>query len=59
VKACRITTACAILNNIAILLNEPEVGNEDQDQDQPLDNYVGVQGDGNNTRAYIVQNFFT
>ncbi|XP_052818499.1 putative nuclease HARBI1 [Mya arenaria] len=56
-KACRIVTACAILHNVAVMFNMPEV--DDVDVIQNIDNNVQDDvGTGTATRDFIVNSYF-
>ena len=56
-KACRIIIACAVLHNIAIVRNEPEVDDEFVDNQPPMPAYNGPQ-DGRGIREHFTTNFF-
>lgn len=58
-KVCRVIVACAILHNIAVLLREPLIDNdEDHDQEPvPVPPFAGVQ-DGRSVRDHISRSFF-
>ncbi|CAC5403008.1 HARBI1 [Mytilus coruscus] len=58
-KACKIITACAILHNIAILRNEPDIDGEQKEDVQPrIPPYVGKE-DGHEYRDHLAIKFFS
>ena len=59
-KACRISVACAVLHNIAIILNEPEPEDGEMDQNEELPEtppYAGRET-GQGIRDHITNEFF-
>ena len=57
-KACKITVACAVLHNIALLRNEPELDGEQEEDNQPVMPPYNGQQDGRGIRDHIAINFF-
>ncbi|CAG2185824.1 HARBI1 [Mytilus edulis] len=58
-KACIIIMACAILHNIALWMNEPELP-EDQEEEMPnVDAVYNGANDGRRIRDHITQMYFT
>lgn len=56
-KVCLIVAACAILHNIAVLMNEP-MEDGDDDDGQTVERYNGPQ-QGLNVRDHICNTFFS
>ncbi|XP_053385903.1 putative nuclease HARBI1 isoform X1 [Mercenaria mercenaria] len=57
-KVSRVIVACAVLHNLAILWNEPEPQEPQDDDEQPQpDQYQGPQ-DGRGVRNYVTNTFF-
>ena len=61
-KVCRIIGACAVLHNIAIMMNEPlddddNIDNGDEHQRVPVQAFTGPQ-DGRAVRDHIARSFF-
>lgn len=57
-KVCIIIGACAVLHNIAVLLNEPMDDDYDDDDDQIFEQYDGIQ-QGLHVRDHICNTFFS
>ena len=58
-KASKVIVACAVLHNLAVLWNEPDANNQEDEDDQPqLINFQGQQ-DGCGIRQYATNNFFS
>ncbi|CAC5399721.1 HARBI1 [Mytilus coruscus] len=58
-RACKFILACAILHNIAMMLKEPIIDNDDIPEEQPMiQPYMGQQ-DGRGIRNHYATNFFS
>ena len=56
-KVCLLIGACAILQNIAIMFNEPEEDEDIDPQEPEVEPHVG-HDTGRQIRAHITNNFF-
>ena len=57
-RTCNTIMACAVLHNVALLMNEPDVVDERQIPIDMDEQYNGAQ-DGRRIRDFITQTYFT
>ena len=57
-RVCIIVCACAILHNIAKILGEPDIEDDDDDEEVENEAYNGPVNDGQAVRDHICNHYF-